>query len=337
MPERVLVTGGTGFTGRNLVRALLARGDHVRVLARSPDRARQTLPPEVEVVVGDIADPEAVDRCVRGRELVFHLAAIFRQAGVPDRRYREVHVDGTRRLLQASDREGVRRVVHCSTIGVHGHVVDPPADETTPHRPGDIYQETKSEGERVALRYHREHGLPVTVGRPASIYGPGDRRLLKLFRLVARKRFVMLGPGEVGFHTVYVDDLVRGFLLLAEEEDAVGEPFILAGDRSVSLNELVEVIADAVGVAPPRWRLPVWPVMAASYVVKGICVPLRIEPPIYPRRVAFFTKHREFSIEKARRILGYEPRVDLETGVRRTAAWYREEGLLPETDRGGSV
>lgn len=329
MTRNVLVTGGTGFTGRHLVRRLLARGDSVRVLARSRDRASETLPREADVVVGDIADPASLDRAIADRDLVFHLAASFREAGIPDSRYREVHVDGTKMLLERAHREGVSRFVHCSTIGVHGHISKPPADESAPKRPGDIYQQTKSEGERTALEYHAETGLPVTVARPASIYGPGDMRLLKLFRMVAKGRFLMLGSGNVGFHTVYVDDLVDGFLLLAEREEAVGETFILAGERSVPLKELVRLIAEAVGVEPPRRSFPVWPVMAASYVVKGVCVPLGIEPPLYPRRVAFFTKHREFTVEKARRILGYEPRVDVEEGIRRTAEWYAEEGLIP--------
>lgn len=328
MPETALVTGGTGFTGVHLVRALLERDDRVRVLARSQERARETLPEGVEVVVGDIADPDAVERAVRGTDVAFHLAAAFREAGIPPSRYREVHVDGTRLLLEAARTHGLRRVVHCSTIGVHGHISNPPADESTPHRPGDIYQETKSEGERLALGFHQETGFPVTVARPASIYGPGDLRLLKLFRMIANRRFIMFGSGEVGFHTVYVGDLVRGFLLLAEKDEVIGETFILAGERSVPLKELVRIIADTLDVPPPRLRFPVMPVMAAAHLMKAICVPLRIEPPLYPRRVAFFTKHREFTIEKARRVLGYEPEVSVEEGIRRTAVWYVEQGLI---------
>lgn len=329
MAEAALVTGGTGFTGSHLVRALLARGDRVRVLARSEERARATLPSGVDVVVGDVADGRAVRAAVEGMDVAYHLAAAFREAGIPPSRYRDVHVDGTSHLLEAARDQGLRRVVHCSTIGVHGHIAEPPGDESTPHRPGDAYQRTKSEGERLALTFAREHDVPVTVARPASIYGPGDLRLLKLFRMIANGRFIMLGRGQVGFHTVYVEDLVRGFLLLADREEAVGEPFILAGEQAVSLNELVRLIARTLNVSPPRIRIPVAPVMAAAHLMKAVCVPFRIHPPLYPRRVAFFTKHREFTIEKARRVLGYEPEVDLETGVRRTAEWYVREGLLP--------
>jgi dihydroflavonol-4-reductase len=326
--ERVVVTGGTGFTGAHLVHKLVEEGHQVRVLARSAERAAAVLPPSVDVVVGDVADREACCRVLRGQELVYHLAASFREAGIPDSRYREVHVDGTRWMLEAARAEDVRRFVHCSTIGVHGHVTHPPADEEAPHTPGDIYQSTKSEGERLALEFQREHDFPLTVARPATIYGPADLRLLKLFRMIARRRFIMLGSGETCLHMVHVDDLVRGFQLLADEPAAIGEAFILAGPEYLPLNRIVELIASAVGVPPPRLRLPAWPFMVAGAVTEAICVPLRIEPPIYRRRVAFFTKNRAFTIEKARRLIGYKPQISTESGIRSTAEWYRENNLL---------
>jgi dihydroflavonol-4-reductase len=326
--ERVLVTGGTGFTGVHLVRRLVAEGNAVRVLARSAEKAHALLPPEVDVTEGDIADPDAIARSIRGRAVVYHLAAVYREAGIPDSRYREVHVDATARLLDASRAEGVRRFVHCSTIGVHGHIEHPPANEEYRFAPGDIYQETKAEGERLVLEYGRRHGFPVTVVRPAAIYGPGDLRLRKLFRMIARRRFVMLGSGEVYLHMVHVDDLVDGIRLAADRPEAVGEPFILAGEDYRSLNDIVAIIARALNVPVPRRRLPVTPFYLAGAVCEAICVPLRIEPPIFRRRVAFFTKSRAFSIAKARERLGYGPRVDLESGIRTTAEWYRAENHL---------
>jgi nucleoside-diphosphate-sugar epimerase len=327
--DRVLVTGGTGFTGSHLVRSLVADGHHVRVLARSAARARDTLPPEVDIVEGDVTDPAVVDRAMRGRQVVHHLAAAFREAGIPDRRYREVHVDGTRLLLEAARAEDVRRFVHCSTIGVHGHIDNPPADETTRFAPGDIYQETKLEGEQLAIEFHRRHEYPVTVARPATIYGPGDLRLLKLFKMIALRRFVVLGSGEVTLHMVYVDDLVRGLRLLADKPEAIGEVFILGGNEYRPLNDIFAIIADAVSAPPPRIHLPVWPVYMLGAVMEKVCIPLKIEPPIYRRRVGFFTKSRAFSIAKAERLIGYRPEVSVEAGIRQTAAWYREQGHLP--------
>jgi dihydroflavonol-4-reductase len=326
--ERILVTGGTGFTGVHLVHRLVADGQSVRVLARSASKAKAMLPRAVEVTEGDVTDRSVITRSMRGQDLVYHLAAAFREAGIPDSRYRHVHVDATADLLDAARAEGVRRFVHCSTIGVHGHIEDPPADETHPFAPGDVYQRTKAEGERLALEYGERHGFPVTVVRPATIYGPGDLRLLKLFRAIARRRFVMLGRGEVNLHMVYVDDLVDGMRLAAERPEAVGEAFILAGEEYRPLNDIVAIIARTLGVPAPRLRLPVTPFYAAGAICEKVCVPLRIEPPIYRRRVAFFTKSRAFSSDKAARLLGYRPRVDLDTGIARTADWYRTEHHL---------
>lgn len=327
--DRVLVTGGTGFTGSHLVRALVADGVQVRVLARSAAKARKVLPAATEVVEGDVSDPHAVNRAVSGQDVVYHLAAAFREPEITDDRYREVHVEGTRLLLQAARDVGVRRFVHCSTIGVHGHIENAPADESTRFAPGDIYQQTKLEGEQLARRFHREHDLPLSIARPTSIYGPGDLRMLKLFRMIARKRFVMLGRGEVFCHPVYIEDLVRGFRLLAEVPEAVGEAFILGGERFLTLNDFTELIAQVLGVSPPRLRLPVMPFYAAGAVAEKVLIPLGIAPPIYRRRVGFFTKSRAFSIEKSRRVLGYCPQVDLRSGIRATAVWYHAHGYLP--------
>ncbi|MEO8564571.1 MAG: NAD-dependent epimerase/dehydratase family protein [bacterium] len=324
--ERVLVTGGTGFTGSHLVRTLVEAGDDVRVLARSAARARERLPAGVDVIEGDVSDRRAVGEAVGGRDVVFHLAAAFREPGIADRRYREVHVHGTRNLLEASRAEGVRRFVHVSTAGVHGHIEHPPADETAPHTPGDVYQATKSEAERLATAFQLEHNFPLTVIRPAGIYGPGDMRLLKLFRPIARRRFVMLGDGRTLFHMVHVRDLIDGMRLAASHPDAVGESFIIAGEEYCSLDELTSRIARVWGVPAPRLHLPVWPFYLAGALCEAVCVPLHIDPPIFRRRVAFFTKSRAFRIDKAARMIGYRPRVVLDDGLRETAEWYRAHG-----------
>jgi len=287
------------------------------------------LPPTVDVVEGDITDPAAVAAAVCGQRVVYHLATSFRQANIPDQRHWEIHVLGTRLLLEASAAAGIDRFVHCSTVGVLSHIATPPADESWEHQPGDIYQATKSEAEKLALAYHATHGLPVSVAWPTPIYGPGDLRLLKMFRLIAARRFVMLGSGDVFFHMVHVTDLVRGLRLLAERPEAVGRVFILGGEEYRTLNEVAGLIAAAVGAPPPRVRLPARPFQLAGVLCERICIPFGIEPPIYRRRVDFFTKSRAFRIDRAKRLLGYTPRIDLETGIRETAEWYRQEGLLP--------
>lgn len=325
---RVLVTGATGFTGGHLARALRARGDDVRALVRDPARATELSMVGVEFVTGDLRDGVAVDAAARGVEVVYHIAAIYRQAGLREEEYRAVNADAVRAVVEAAARGGARRVVHCSTVGVHGDIERPPGNEDAPLRPGDIYQVTKLEGERIAAEAAAQAGIEVVVARPTGIYGPGDRRLLKLFRGVARRRFVILGSGRIFYHLTHIDDLIQGFRLCAELPQAAGRTYILAGPEVTTLNELVEVIAEEAHVPPPRLHLPVWPFWLAGAACEAVCAPLGIEPPIYRRRVDFFTKSRAFDIARARQELGYAPAVGLRDGVRRTLAWYRDAGWL---------
>ena len=324
---KVALTGGTGYTGSRLLSRLVGRGDTVTALARA-GASRPQAGGGVEWVEGDLGDPAALARLVEGPDAVVHVAAVYRTAGHPDAYYRDVNVGGTERLLEAAARQGVRRFVHTSTVGVHGHVDHPPADETAPMSPGDIYQETKAEGERLALELGRKRGVPVAVIRPGAIYGPGERRLLKLFRAIARGRYAIVGDGRAFYHPVYVDDLLDGYLLLLERPEAVGEPFIIAGPRYVSQRELAAIIARHTGGRVLPFRVPAWPLQALGTLVEAVCVPFGIEPPLHRRRVDFWVKSRAFSIEKARRLLGYAPKVDLDEGVARTVASYREAGWL---------
>ena len=329
---RALVTGATGFTGGHLAAMLARRGNDVRALVRprSLERFAQSdaASSGVRACAGDLSDVDAIARAAEGTEVVYHIAATYREAGQPDSAYRDINVGGTRRVLEAASRAGVKRVVHCSTGGVHGHIERPPANEDAPFSPGDIYQDTKLEAEQLAREYGRQHPLEVVVARPIGIYGPGDTRFLKVFRGLARGRFPMLGSGEVFYHLTFIDDLVEGFGLCGEVPAAAGRTYILAGPRYTTLNELVAMIAAELHVRPPRLHWPVWPFWTAGWLCEMICVPLRVEPPLYRRRVDFYTKSRAFDTSRARAELGFAPKVDLADGIHRTADWYRQQGLL---------
>jgi nucleoside-diphosphate-sugar epimerase len=323
---RVLVTGATGFTGGHLARALAKRGYQVRALVRSAAPALRDA--GVETLTGDLRDPASLARAADGVAVVYHVAAIYRQAGLRDAEYRAVNAAAVRTVIESAAAGGARRVVHCSTVGVHGDVEHPPANEDAPLRPGDIYQQTKLEGERVARQAGADTGVEVVVARPTGIYGPGDRRLLKLFRGVARRRFIILGDGRIYYHLTYIDDLVEGFRLCGEVPAAAGRTYILAGGEVTTLNELAALIAAEAGVRPPSLHLPVWPFWLAGAACEAFCAPFGLEPPIYRRRVDFFTKSRAFDITRARAELGYAPAVTLREGIRRTLAWYRQEGWI---------
>jgi nucleoside-diphosphate-sugar epimerase len=252
----------------------------------------------------------------------------MREANIPDSAFWETNVQATERLLKASREAGVRRFVYCSSIGAFGKAPAKPATEETPCAPVDIYQKTKKAAEELCLRYRSETGFPISIVRPAEVYGPRDRRLLKLFRAVASRKFVMIGGGRNQHHLVYVDDLVQGMRLAEEKDAALGEIFVLAGESSIETQGLVRTVADVLQVAAPRRSIPLGPVVAAAVVCEAVCRPFGIQPPIYPRRVDFFRSDFSFDISKAKGVLGYRPRFDLASGLRRTAEFYRERGLM---------
>jgi nucleoside-diphosphate-sugar epimerase len=324
---RCLITGASGFTGGRLAATLASDGHQVRALVRPGSRVKHLHHPNIEIVTGQLTDPSQVNAAAEGCEKIFHIAAVFRTAGHPDSYYHDVNVGGTMNVLEAARRAGCERVIHCSTGGVHGHIEEPPANESYRFKPDDVYQRSKVAGE-AAVQSAIRQGQRAVIFRPGAIYGEGDLRLLKLFRSIAHKRFLMIGSGTPRLHLVHVDDLVAGILLCGTSDAALGEVFLLAGPEAPTLNEIVRHATEVLNVAVPRVRIPVWPVYGAACVCEALCIPLRIEPPLHRRRVGFFTHHREFDTSKARKTLGFAPRVTPREGIARTIRWYAANGYL---------
>ncbi len=326
----VLITGGTGFIGTRLAQRCLARGDDVTVLGREnteAEAANAHLLREkgVEVVLGSMDEADKLKQVVEGKDQIFHLAAAQHEAHMPDDYFRSINVEGTRQLMEAALESGVKSIVHGSTIGVYG-ILDGVITEESPLNPDNIYGVTKLEGERLALSYADR--IPVTAIRISETYGPGDRRLLKLFKGIKKGVFFNIGAGENLHHLVYVDDLISGFFKAAETEQARGEVFLLVGEKPVTTNEMVNTIADAVGAQAPKTRIPMAPMWALAFVMEKTMKPLGLKPPLHRRRMDFFKKSFRFDHSKARKMLGYEPAYSFQRGAKETAEWYEQEGLL---------
>ncbi len=321
-PATIAITGASGLLGGALARRLLADGFHVRALFRQPDADWMG-----ETVIGDLGDQAAIDRLVEGAAGVVHVAAMYRSDG-PREEFMAVNRDGTQRLLLASQAAGAKRFVYCSTIGVHGSVEDAPADEDAPFDPRDAYQESKLAAEMLCRAAVDTTATEIVILRPCGIYGPGDTRMLKMFRMLNKRMFVQIGEGAANFHPVFIDDLVDGFVRGLTVPGIDGETFILGAARYMPLKTFVATAADALDKRPPWIRLPYKPVERVADLCEAVCHRIGVEPPLHRRRLTFFKHNRAFSIGRARDRMGYAPRIDLNEGFRRTVAWYREQGML---------
>jgi len=327
----VFITGGTGFIGSRLALRCLASGDNVVVYGQENTPAEKQNRKTIEdagarVVLASLTDTETLSRAMDGIDVVFHLAAAQHEANVPDSLFWDVNVKATEQLLDIAADKGVGRFVHGSTIGVYGSALSGHLDESSELRPDNIYGVTKLAGEKAVLA--AADRLPVVVIRISETYGPGDRRLLKLFKAIDKRAFFMIGNGKNVHHLIYIDDLIDGFLAAANNDKALGEVFVLAGREIVTTNEMVATIARVLGRKLLPIRVPLLPMLAVAVVMESILRPLGIQPPLHRRRMDFFKKSFLFSLDKSREILGFEPRYSFHDGVVKTAQWYKSSGLL---------
>lgn len=284
----------------------------------------------IEWIEGQIFDPETVSKALTYPvEYVFHLAAAYRNY-CPYEEHYQVHVQSTQLLAQkASLIPTFKRFILVSTVGVHGDVKKPPADETSPFFPDDFYQQTKVEAERWLCSFAESTpSFSYTIIRPTAIFGPGDKRLLKLFKLASRKFMLLPGFRNTHYHLIYVEDLTELILLAAIHPKAHAEAFICGNSESLSLESLMKIIAKSLGNELRILRVPAWPLFLLALLVEAVCKPFKISPFLYRRRVAFFTKNRSFDTQKCRSVLGYQFKFTNHSGIQQTVEWYRAQNWL---------
>ncbi len=326
---KVLVTGATGFTGTALLKRLVSQGATVRAIARSSSNLKPFEGMPIEWIRGDVYDPITVTQAMVGIEYVFHIAAAYREAKISDDIYAKVHVESTKLLVREAIRQpAFQRFVHVSTMGVHGHVENPPGNENSPYSPGDLYQETKLEAELWIRKFSETNGLPLSVIRPCAIYGPGDKRLLKLFKMAKRPLVPILGYTKGLYHLIHVEDLVEYMLEAAISPKALGEVFLCGNPEPMRLVDLITTIGNELGKSPKFVRIPAAPFFALGYLCEKTFPLFNLEPPIYRRRVAFFTKDRSFDTSKLINTLGSKFKYSNQSGLAATARWYLDKGWL---------
>lgn len=329
--QSVFITGASGFVGGHLARRLLAEGAQVSLLWRgtsNPAAKEEFIQKGARIVDGDITERELIFSAIEGHRFVFHCAALYREAKFPDSEYFRVNLEGTQNVLDAAAAAKVERIVHTSTIGVHSHIKNPPANESEPYLPTDVYQQSKVEAEKYALQLFNSGGVKGSILRPAMIWGEADKRFLKLFRGIAKRTLPIIGSGKTWTHWIYVQDLVDAYLLAAEKPQAIGQLYIVAGRSPVLLEDVFLTIAHLAKVEPLPIRIPAWPIQWAGSVVEMLCKPFGIEPPLHRRRCDFFVKNRWFDTRKIQSELGFKPRYDFATEASIIFNWYKEHGWL---------
>lgn len=332
LQPRLFITGGSGFIGSRLARLAIERGHAVTVVTavnNPTERARcEALEKEgINILIAPLEDSFALARALVGHEVVIHLAAAQHEAHAPETHFHQVNVEGTRRLLELAARAGVSRFVHGSTIGVYGSAARRILDEQSTLAPENPYGRTKAVAESV-VRALEGSTMERCIIRISETYGPGDMRLLKLFRGVQTGRYVTVGNGKNEHQLIYVDDLARGLLAAATAVDVNGETIVLAGSERVTTNAMVSAIGAAVNQRRRVFHAPMWPFVAAAYVLEKTMSPLGLKPPLHRRRLDFFKKSFRFSTAKAEKLLGFRATTNFIEGASRTADWYRANGFL---------
>jgi nucleoside-diphosphate-sugar epimerase len=319
---RALVTGGGGFLGAALVRALAARGDRVRALVRQ--RAPALELPGVEVVMGDATAPETLRRAVRGQELVFHLAGVRRATDPAE--FLRVNAGSTGALLEAclAEAPGLARFVLAGSMAAAGPSRTP-RREDAPLAPVEPYGASKAEAERIALSYSDR--LPVAIARPPRIMGPGDRENLLFFRIARGGLVLDFGDRPLSF--VDVEDCARGFLLLADRPEARGEAFFLASPETTTAAGLMREAGRALGVRTRRLPVPAPALRALAAVADAVTAVTGRRLPLNRKLAAqLFAPGWVCDPSKARERLGFEATTPLADSIGRAARWYVDRGWI---------
>jgi|SRR5579871_1302742 len=322
---KVFITGATGFVGRSFARALSYHGADIHGLAR-PAADRSALDGlRITWHIGDVTAPETLREAIRGADWVIHAAGPLGKFGVAETVYQRAHVGGTRNVLAAAAAGSPgARILHVSSTGVAGPAPSD-TDEDAPYTPTNMYERAKVDSEKAVLDVARRQD--IVIARPALLYGPGDHHVLKLFQAIQRGRFFYIGSGNNYCHPTYIDDAIAG-MLLCLQKGVTGGVYNITGPRAVTLRELGETIAAAVGVKAPWLHVPRWCASCGVSVLEQLCYLTRSTPPLSRSGVAFFSEHRRYLWGKARSDLGYAPRYNLGDGVCSTVQWYRKHGLL---------
>jgi nucleoside-diphosphate-sugar epimerase len=334
--KTIFITGATGLVGSHVAEEALKRGHRVRALVRPTSDTRWLDQWGVQTLVGDLEDSQALCAGVAGADWVLNCAAKVGDWGTLDE-FRRLNVEALRLLLEAACDAKPERFVHVSSLGVYEGRDHFGTDETVPPAATslDAYTRSKTEAEALVLDYHRQRGLPAAVVRPGFIYGERDRTVLpKLLLNLRRGSFAYFGSGQQVLNCIYVKNLVHGIFLAAEKPASIGEVFNLTDGQPVTRKQFVGRVAELAELKPPTLHIPRGLAKLLANLVEGIARGRGAKnPPIINKaRYKFLALNLDYSIEKARRVLGYQPPFTFEQGIEQAMAEHR-----PPTPRATAV
>ncbi|HEX5303347.1 MAG TPA: NAD-dependent epimerase/dehydratase family protein [Streptosporangiaceae bacterium] len=328
----ILVTGAAGFLGSHVTTLLATSGARPRAFIRPSEDGRPLDRAGADVCTGDIGDRSAVAAALTGVEGVIHCAARTGPWG-PASEYERTNVRDLESLVRAAMAAGVRRFVHVSSITVHGNNVRGEADEDAPLRTEpNPYSRTKVTGERVLQRMISNEGAPVTIVRPGWIYGPRDTSsFARIAGKISQRRMIMVGSGQNVLPLIHVRDVAEGLVLACASGRAAGRAYLLVNDQPVTQCQFLAAIAAELDVPAPTRRIPYRAAMMLGGTAEhiGHLARLRLAPPVMRYGVQLLGGDNRFSIARARRELGFSPRIGLAEGIADSIEWYRHSFKVP--------
>lgn len=327
----VLVTGGTGFVGRHLVRALIEKGALVRMLVRKTSNIEGFKELGIELVHGDTTERDSLYGITRDINVVYHLAAMGHVSAISKAAYQrffDVNVNGTNNLAEECCNSRVDKFIHFSSTAAMGLIKKPLVDETMPCQPSTPYQKSKYESEKTILTYWKEKGLPAVILRPCMIYGAGGTgEFTKICRLIKKGLFPKVGQGKNLTPMVYVDDVVQA-AILAGERGLPGETYLIASDNSFELDRIRDLILKEFGIKRIYPYVPTTLSKLGAWGIESLAKTFGFTPIVTYQNIDSTITNRVFSVAKAERELDYAPRVSLEHGIKETISWYRQNDWL---------
>lgn len=330
----IFVTGGTGLLGGFLIKELIELGHQVSVLIRKTSNLKYLKGLNVKYHYGDVSDYESLKNATKNVDIVIHLASLIHPVNVPNSLYHKINVKGPEYVFRAAyenNKNKLKHFIHCSSVTVYGTIEDEnePIHESAPCvKQTTIYGITKYEGEQAIKKITEQFQIPLTIVRPSRIYGERDTSFMPLCKLMKKRMFFNIGSGKTFMQPVYVKDCVQGIINAINNKNAFGKVYNLAGPEVINKKKFLNILSLNLGKRMPKINAPVPLVKTAAIINEIIFKPLKKEPFISRKKLAFFLRSNKYDISEAKKDINYNPKVGVKEGIYKMVQWFRQERLI---------